>query len=126
MLKILENSGIRRQQFLGVVDGAMIRGGPLLVFGRGLVPRLLDPLPGNSGTWASLLQAKLLTNCELLVICSKLVLRIIIIRLLSASRMLSLTLQLVLYVVVNVVKEPLGVTGLAALVSLQFVPTVTV
>lgn len=55
MLSILENSGIRRQRFPGVVDGAIVRGGPVLVFGKGLVPKLLDPLPGNSGTWARLL-----------------------------------------------------------------------
>lgn len=96
MLSILENSGIRRQHFPGVVDGAIISGGPVLVFGNGLVPKLFDLLPGKSGTWASLLQARLLTWCGLLVMCNKLVLRIMIIRLLSASRMLSLTLQLVL------------------------------
>lgn len=93
---MLENSGIRRQQLLGALDGAAISGGILLALGSGLVMVLLGWVAGNNGTCASLLQARLLTWCGLLVMCPRLGLRIMIIRLLSASRRLSLTLHLVL------------------------------
>lgn len=44
------NSGIRRQQFLGVPLGAAISGGLLNVNGSGVVPYVFGVLAGNSGT----------------------------------------------------------------------------
>lgn len=90
------NSGIRRKHFLGVSLGAAISGGPLSEFGNGVVIVVLGVLAGNSGTWASLLHARLVTWCGLLVMCTRLLLRIIMTLLLVATRRLSLTLQLVL------------------------------
>lgn len=47
---MLVNSGIRRQQFLGVPLGAAISGGLLNVNGSGVVPYVFGVLAGNSGT----------------------------------------------------------------------------
>lgn len=91
MCSMLMNSGMRRQQFRGVNRVVVIG----LVMGVVLV--LFGPVGvGNSGTCDSLLHARLVTPCGLLVMCNRPLLRMIIMWLLPASRMLNLTLNLVL------------------------------